>query len=552
MSEVNRDDEFSFDDIKIHSAEVVDKPVHASPYASPVEIIVGAAAWNHMNRHACEDLRHEAGGVMLGGIYDHGGTLFVRITTAVAARGAVNSVASIQFTYDAWSHMEKERQRSAPDEKLLGWYHTHPGFSAFFSEADRFLHENFFTQPWHVALVIDPIQGDYRFYRWDQGRVHEVKEFLLKVDDWPGPQPPLNAVLSTALRNGMRQAETEDAAAATPLRPVMEKLLVSLRRGVTEKPASDLLSLIVACADLTPEAVAEARKRIAVEGPVDGPIHYTDLEVCGNNTYPEGAISIAQRWLVQQSDGQGLHFHALDESQPLCAKVRVPLAVRDLSITESGYVLLLTRSQDHLLHFIEPPLNRLAGGRRAGEQNPIAVAPAEIDWGSRSRPAKVGKLLAAPQGVFLLTKKELWVLGSRGSSRTPRFECLSVHSSTACGWDSFAELVDWTCDAIGNLYLLSAEHKEVWRFDRLTENWSRFIVDAELHQPRSVTAGSSMLSVYDGGGTPAIVQYSLSDGRLLARRRLDPEVQQLRIWHLFSDWQQLLYLVTEGYVFRLR
>lgn len=552
MPDVIHDDEFNFDDIKIHSAEVLDKPVQASPYGGPVEIIVDAAAWNHMNRHACEDMRHEAGGVMLGGIYDHAGTLVVRITTAVAARDAVNSVASIQFTYDAWSQMEKERQRSAPDEKLLGWYHTHPGFSAFFSDTDRFLHEHFFTQPWHIALVIDPIQGDYRFYRWDKDRVQPVKEFLLKVDEWPGPQPPLNAVLSTALRRSARQAESDDATSATPVRPAMEKLLGSLRRGGSERPSGDLLSLVVACAELPPETVAEVRRRIEVERRPDSPIHYSDLEVCSNNTRADGAISISQSWLVQQHDGQALHIHSLDDQQPLCAKAQVPVQIRDLTISDAGYVVILTRDHDQPLYRINPPLSRLPGAKRPGEQQQISAVPLEIEWGGHAPPSKIGKVLGASHALFLLTKNELWSLSGGGSSRVPHYDYAGVHEASVCGWDSFAELAGWTCDPIGNLYLLNAGRKEVWRYDRLANSWSRFLHDETLDEPRRLAAGSSALSIYCRGRAPVIVQYSLSDGHRMRRRLLDHDVQQLRVWHLFSDGQQRLYLVTEGYVFQFR
>jgi proteasome lid subunit RPN8/RPN11 len=551
MSEANREDDFNLEDIKIHSAEVVDKPMHGSPYARPVEIIVEAAAWSHMNQHAREDLRYEAGGVMLGGIYELDGTLVVRITTAVAARGAVNNVASIQFTYDAWSQMEKERQQRAPAEKLLGWYHTHPGFSAFFSDTDRFMHEHFFTQPWHVALVIDPLRGEHRFFRWDGGGVQEVREFLLQVDQWPGPQPPLNAVLSTALRQAARQAAGRDGdGAATPLAPALEELVRSLRRGSSEQPLSDLLPFIVACAGLDPEVLSEARRRIEVERSPDSPIRLADLEVCSNNNRPDGAITIAQGWLAQQRDHRRLHVHSLDESQPLCTELEVPLPVYDLAVSDRGNLLVLTRERDRPLYCVQPPLALLRGLRQGGRVKAGSVAAVDVDWGDRRPPTKIGKFLAARHDLYLLTRTELWLLAGRGSGEVPSFDCAGVHGSLACGWESFDELVDWTCDPLGNLYLLGEGRKEVWRFERLTDRWSRFVADPELDAPRSIAAGMTTLSVYDAGQAPAIAQYDLSDGRLQCRRRLEADLRRLRLWHLFSDGYQRLYMVTDRYVFK--
>jgi proteasome lid subunit RPN8/RPN11 len=505
-----------------------------------------------MNQHACEDLRHEAGGVMLGGIYEHDGALVVRITTAVAARGAVNNMASIQFTYDAWSQMEKERQQRAPEEKLVGWYHTHPGFSAFFSDTDRFMHEHFFTQPWHVALVIDPVRGEHRFFRWDGGRVQEVTAFLLQVDNWPGPQPPLNAVLSTALRQASRQVEREDLEGAQPLGPALGMLMRSLRRGSSEKPLADLLPFIVACADLEPETLAEARRRMQVEHPPDSPIRYADFEACSNNHWAKGAISIAHGWLVQQNDQRSLHVHSLEveQSPPLCMELLLPSPVYDLTITERGNLLALTRDRDRPLYCVQPSLSRLRSARAGGGRQSATIAAVETTWGERVPPSKIGKILAARHDLYLLTRNELWVLAGRGAEEVPRFECVGVHSSTSCGWDSFDELIDWTTDPVGNLYLLNADKKEVWRFERLTDRWDRFVVDDALDDPRSLAAGMTELSVYDGGREPAVAQYDLSDGRLQCRRRLDPDVQKLRIWHLFSDGYHRLYFATDHYIFQ--
>lgn len=550
MSELTREDEFNVDDIKIHSAEVVDKPIHASPYAKPVEIIVEATAWGDMNRHACEDLRYESGGIMLGGIYEHDGALTVRITTAVAARDAVNSVASIQFTYDTWNQMEKEHRANAPDEKLLGWYHTHPGFSAFFSETDRFMHEHFFTQPWHVALVIDPVRGEHRFYRWDGGHVREVKEFLLKIDDWPGPQLSLGAVLPKALRKAARQAEAGDATSAVALGPAIEKLASNVRRVSSEQPLRDLLSLIVACAELPQEAVAEARRRVAVERNADSPIRYADLEICSHNVDPQQAISIAQRWLVQQTDHQRLHVHSLDPRQPFRIELTVPLPVLDLAVNDNSSVFILTRNQQ-AIYRLDPSLVRLRMARRAAARvGTMAVTAVDIDWRDHPRQGTIGQILAARNDLYLLTKNELWILAGTTSSETMRYHFAGVHRAFDCGWDSFADVGDWTSDPGGNLYLLKG--KEVQRFERATGSWKQFVLDETLSEPRSLAAGMSALSIYDSGASPAVVEYSLADGHLLGRRRFDAEVQRLRIWHLFSDGDERLYLVTDGHVFQIQ
>lgn len=550
MPDLDRE-EFSPDDIKIHHAESVDQPVEASPYAAPVEIIVDGPAWSLMNRHAREDLRHEAGGVMLGEIYHHDGGVVVRITTAVAAREAVNSMASIQFTYDAWSQMEKERQKHAPTEKLVGWYHTHPGFSAFFSETDRFMHQHFFTQPWHVALVIDPINEEHRFYRWDGGRVEEATDFLLQVGQGPGPVPSLNAMLSSVLRRAASQADGDDAQRGNALGSALRKLVGSLRRSPGATPLEDLLPFLVASAELPEEAIDEARRRLQGEVVPDSPIRPGDLAYSSSNHNPSGAISIAYGWLVQAVDGRHLHVHGVEESQAFCGHVLLPKPAIGLALEEEGSVMVLTADPVEPLWRMSPSLPALRGkGSHEGDE-PGRLEPVEIDWEGHQPASKIGQVLAGRRVVYLLMRSRLAVLEVIGHQRPPSLRCRGIYDSAACGWESFADLTDWSTDLNGNLFLLRAASKEVWEFDRLAGRWTRFSAIEDVERPVSLAVGMTALSIYDAGSS-SIVQYGRFDGRLLCRRRLEEGFHHFRVRRLFSDGYQQLYLVTDKDIYRTR
>ncbi len=43
-----------------------------------------------------------------------------------------------------------------PAEQLLGWFHTHPGHTPFFSDIDLATHWAFFKADFHIAMVTDP------------------------------------------------------------------------------------------------------------------------------------------------------------------------------------------------------------------------------------------------------------------------------------------------------------------------------------------------------------------------------------------------------------
>jgi len=47
------------------------------------------------------------------------------------------------------------------EDVLLGWFHTHPGHTPFFSETDLATHQAFFKADYHVAIVTDPCKTTF-------------------------------------------------------------------------------------------------------------------------------------------------------------------------------------------------------------------------------------------------------------------------------------------------------------------------------------------------------------------------------------------------------
>ena len=68
-----------------------------------------------------------------------------------------------------------------PDARIVGWYHTHPGFGIFLSGMDLFIQDNFFNLPWQVAFVYDPTSEEEGLFVWHAGK-SEPEPFLLQED----------------------------------------------------------------------------------------------------------------------------------------------------------------------------------------------------------------------------------------------------------------------------------------------------------------------------------------------------------------------------------
>ena len=138
-------------------------------------IILDRDAHRQMLAYAATDLSRELGGVILGSQERRGQEVVVRVKAAIEARDAVGDRASVKFTHKSWEYINEVKERYFSNLKIVGWFHTHPGFGIFLSEYDRFIHNNFFNLPWQVAFVIDPQAKSEGFFRWDNGKLVQVE-----------------------------------------------------------------------------------------------------------------------------------------------------------------------------------------------------------------------------------------------------------------------------------------------------------------------------------------------------------------------------------------
>jgi proteasome lid subunit RPN8/RPN11 len=126
-----------------------------------------------IRQHARSNRTTEVCGVLIGTETDGQTTINACIAGANAAQGG----AHVTFTQDTWEHIYKMKDRDYPDGRIVGWYHSHPGFGVFLSDHDTFIHENFFSSPNQVAWVFDPHSDEEGCFGWRNGRLERVPQF---------------------------------------------------------------------------------------------------------------------------------------------------------------------------------------------------------------------------------------------------------------------------------------------------------------------------------------------------------------------------------------
>jgi proteasome lid subunit RPN8/RPN11/LysM repeat protein len=135
-------------------------------------VSVPSAVLDGIREHVNGEIEREVGGILVGTIADGHAT----VNASIAALSAVGHRANVTFTHEVWDDLLPKVDKEYPGQRIVGWYHSHPGFGIFLSEYDTFIHKNFFSDPAMLALVIDPHTGDAGWFGWRDDEVALLEE----------------------------------------------------------------------------------------------------------------------------------------------------------------------------------------------------------------------------------------------------------------------------------------------------------------------------------------------------------------------------------------
>ncbi|MEW6733232.1 MAG: Mov34/MPN/PAD-1 family protein [Acidobacteriota bacterium] len=139
---------------------------------------------------------NERGGVLLGNLYydevDGQRITYTAITDAMPAEEAHAGSTHVEFDGAMLSKVMEEAneyiQKTSQSTRIVGWYHTHPGFGVFMSGTDQNTQRQIYGTDWHVAIVFDPVRRDYGiFYGKDSTACSGWYIFDLNAEGFPPP-----------------------------------------------------------------------------------------------------------------------------------------------------------------------------------------------------------------------------------------------------------------------------------------------------------------------------------------------------------------------------
>jgi len=148
------------------------------------EIFIEVNAWKALWEHAFSYKEKEVGGVLIGEFCEDkaGSGYFLDVDTILKAEHAVEEKTSLTFTHDTWNELHDQVEEHFSDKAIVGWYHTHPGFGVQLSRKDVFIHDNFFSLPYQIALVLDPLSKTYLYYKSNKGEYKQSNKIFVYID----------------------------------------------------------------------------------------------------------------------------------------------------------------------------------------------------------------------------------------------------------------------------------------------------------------------------------------------------------------------------------
>lgn len=163
--------------IKLHESEGKEK----STIDDNFMVCIHQSVYTEIEKFAVTNTSKELGGFLLGSASkSEENKQFIMVEGFLPAQYTDALKGSVTFTHQTWEDMHVRREQQLPKLKIVGWFHTHPGFGIFLSSYDLFIHQNFFDLSWQVAYVVDPVNNQRGFFHWQEGKIEPCQFMLLE------------------------------------------------------------------------------------------------------------------------------------------------------------------------------------------------------------------------------------------------------------------------------------------------------------------------------------------------------------------------------------
>ena len=147
-----------------------------------VELYISFSCFQKMIDHCMAHMgeQEEVMGLLLGDVFQWKNRIYTVAEDTVAADAEDSTATSVRFGTAGLDEVARALDEVDYEYLIVGWYHSHPGFTTFLSEKDLETQKKNFNKPYHATIVIDPVNRQFRSYKVTDDRYIEKKFSLFE------------------------------------------------------------------------------------------------------------------------------------------------------------------------------------------------------------------------------------------------------------------------------------------------------------------------------------------------------------------------------------
>ena len=143
------------------------------------KIYIEDYAYTYLCRIASEDSAKGRAAILLGQANWKDGKTYLFIKSAVALHDIEVSEEHFAFTKDVWKQIYEENKKFFPNQEIVGWFLSLPGCSMELHEGICKTHFNHFGGNEKVLMVMEPLEKEEAFYRYEEGKLTRQEGFYV-------------------------------------------------------------------------------------------------------------------------------------------------------------------------------------------------------------------------------------------------------------------------------------------------------------------------------------------------------------------------------------
>ncbi|MEM1554437.1 MAG: Mov34/MPN/PAD-1 family protein [Thermoproteota archaeon] len=136
-----------------------------SSYSNDIyEAYISIKALAKIENHAALNENVEVLGFLLGDFCEWNGKNYTLIIDSQPVK-SISKPDIVKPHENSLAKALSKISKTLKENIIVGWYHSHPDYGCFLSSIDIQTQKNFFSNPNHIALVIDPVRMELKLFK---------------------------------------------------------------------------------------------------------------------------------------------------------------------------------------------------------------------------------------------------------------------------------------------------------------------------------------------------------------------------------------------------